>query len=273
MQPSNLFDYRCTPYRASCRCAVRAFTLIELLVVISIIALLVAILLPALQASRTTAHQVASLSNIRQITMAMNTYAVDNDGSLMISRWDYDDFDPPNHGSHGMYWAGQLVRDGYIADRNVYWSPAKDTSQIRNLNTSNYGHFAPWRWPGYAANFYMMPSFEKHFDFNRPVANINKVNPFQPGEALILLDVWDTRGGDYQQGLNKVFPKTGIGQRAFTYHGDPVHSYLDGHAVAGQADHLHWDEGGGPRLGNWDMSPVTHPSSKVAPWFNRWWTN
>jgi prepilin-type N-terminal cleavage/methylation domain-containing protein/prepilin-type processing-associated H-X9-DG protein len=51
------------------------FTLIELLVVISIIALLVAILLPALAASRDAARSLACLSNQRQIGVAFNTYA------------------------------------------------------------------------------------------------------------------------------------------------------------------------------------------------------
>lgn len=56
----------------------RAFTIIELLVSISIIALLVALLLPSLSKAREAAKSVACQSNMRQIGIGFNIYLVDN---------------------------------------------------------------------------------------------------------------------------------------------------------------------------------------------------
>ena len=66
----------------------KAFTLIELLVVISIIAILMAILLPALRKIREQAKQKSCASKVRQHVLAMTMYADDFNGRLpMQSKW------------------------------------------------------------------------------------------------------------------------------------------------------------------------------------------
>jgi prepilin-type N-terminal cleavage/methylation domain-containing protein/prepilin-type processing-associated H-X9-DG protein len=62
----------------------RGFTLIELLVVIAIIALLLSILMPALQRVKKQARATTCLSNLKQIGLAAELYAGDNDGSNPI---------------------------------------------------------------------------------------------------------------------------------------------------------------------------------------------
>jgi prepilin-type N-terminal cleavage/methylation domain-containing protein/prepilin-type processing-associated H-X9-DG protein len=61
----------------------KAFTLIELLVVIAIIAILMAVLMPALKRAREGGKRAACLSNLKQLCLAWNMYADENDDRLV----------------------------------------------------------------------------------------------------------------------------------------------------------------------------------------------
>ncbi len=73
----------------------RAFTLVELLVVIGIIAVLISILLPAVNRARMHAQLATELSNARQFAIANIMYAGENRGSFPAARrngWSHDDY-------------------------------------------------------------------------------------------------------------------------------------------------------------------------------------
>ena len=103
-----------SPIRRGKQKHVSAFTLVELLVVIGIIAILIAILMPALGRARDQARGVQCSSNMRQLMMAVHMFAADHKGHCPGNHVDALDGGRPNSDPEKRSWlSGDYVNPAY----------------------------------------------------------------------------------------------------------------------------------------------------------------
>lgn len=152
------------------------FTLIELLVVIAVIALLIAILLPALAAARESGKRIECMSNVRQIGLAFAMYTNESDDTFPV--YAVGSISDP------YTWAYFLIQGSYVPNVGTFYScPSMKPTYSQFLNTAvRYTHYG-YNFRGIGSNAFVTGTLS-----GPPARNVDIK---KPTHTIVLGDVAD----------------------------------------------------------------------------------
>ncbi len=263
------------------------FTLIELLVVVAIIAILAAILLPALNRARDTARKASCTSNVKQCMLAYRMYVDDFAGwgaapfHNVEKKWGKSMW-PDDATDFELLWSKVLFYMGYQKNRSCFTCPSMPSIYTHPNWWETYGIYADWStrvksWLGkdlVSRDTYVGDAGlrEIAYDALSTYAETNDYPAMTPSKANFMSDSWTLKSTEQKNMMSAyIYGTTGGGghaHRVGLFHNgtETTVGWMDGHVSQARMEELRdCNKVGAAAKYFWRLDSEAEVDTQIAP--------